>query len=211
MYWNHRFYFYHLLTSWMPNATFLMPLKRGLLRLCGVEVGDDVIIDSSVRFIGSGKIVLNDGVKLFSGVQIGGRGKILLGKNVEVWNDNVIRANGMIEVGDRTQIYQSNILMANGSSKLTIGADCQVAHMVSLKTSTHDIEPESSCIAGHERFDDIAIGDGCWLCAGVIVIPGVRVGKKNVIAAGSCVIKNTDDYSLMAGVPAVCKKKYEVK
>ncbi len=166
------------------------------------------MISSDVRFMGSGKIMLGEGVVLHSGVQIGGRGIISLSKNVKIWNDCVVRANGRIEIGENTEVYQNSLLMANGESALYIGRDCQIAHMVSLKTSHHFIEPESPCIAGHERFDNIAIGDGCWICAGAIIIPGVTVGRKNVIAAGAVVTKDTVDYALMAGVPAVQKKIY---
>lgn len=209
MYWNKFFFIYHVLTGWWPNATCLMPFKRVLLRLCGVKVGADVFIDSSVRFLGSGKIVLGDGVKIYSGVQMGGRGFIELEAGVEIWDNCVVRANGQISIGKGTQIYQNNILMANGASILRIEENCAIAHMVSLKTSTHDIDPAGKCIAGAERFDDIVIGAGTWICAGAIVIPGVKIGKKNVIAAGSVVIKDTADYSLMAGVPAFCKKVYK--
>ena len=37
----------------------------------------------------------------------------------------------------------------------------------------------------------------------------VAVGKKNVIAAGAVVTKDTPDYALMAGVPAMQKKTYK--
>lgn len=209
MYWNKKFYLYRILTCWMPDANCLMPIKRVLLRWCGVVVGRGVQISSGVRFIGSGKIVLGDNVMLLRGVQIGGRGLIVLHNGVSVSEDNVIRANGEIEIGERTEIYQSNILMANGSSKLTIGRDCQIAHMISLKTSHHLIQPEKACVAGDERFTDIKVGDGCWICAGAMLIPGVEVGAKCVVAAGAVVTRNTPPLSLVAGVPAKVRKIYK--
>lgn len=208
MYCNLKFWLYWMLTWWLPDSAMFQPIKRSLLRCCGVVVGRGVLVSSDVRFMGSGKIRLGDGVILHSGVQIGGRGIIELENNVKIWNDCVIRANGRIEIGENTEVYQNSILMANGESSLKVGGNCQIAHMVSLKTSHHCIEPESPCIAGHERFDDISIGDGCWICAGAIVVPGVSVGKKSVIAAGAVVIRNTPEYVLMAGVPASPKKFY---
>lgn len=58
------------------------------------------------------------------------------------------------------------------------------------------------------EYNDIVIGEGTWMCAGCIVIPGVKVGRKNVLAAGAVVTKSTEDGVLMAGVPAVVKKRY---
>lgn len=208
MNWSRRFYVYRALTFWMPDARKFMPIKRQLLRFLGVVVGDRVEISSRCRFCGSAKIILHDGVVLEKDVCIGGGGWVELGEGVKVAEGNMIYANGKIVVGDRTEIYQANIMMANGKSNLTIGSDCQIAHMVSLKTSHHEIEPNNKCIAGREKFTDIVIGNGCWLCAGAIVIPGVSVGEKCVIAAGAVVTHDVPAYSFVAGVPAVVKKAY---
>ena len=42
-------------------------------------------------------------------------------------------------------------------------------------------------------------------------MPGVSIGKKTIIAAGSVVTKNVPDYSIAAGVPARIVKKYNFK
>ena len=208
MYWSKRFFIYRAITFWMPDCGRLMPVKRSLLRLLGVNVGKNVSISSGCRFVGNGKIVLHNNVILSNGVQIGGEGRIELGDGVKIAENNVIRANGSIIIGNRTEIYQSNLLMANGQSRLTIGSNCQIAHFISLKTSHHQIEPKNVCIAGHEKFTDISVGDGCWLCAGAIILPGVSVGDKCIIAAGAVVTRDVPSYSLVAGVPAVVKKNY---
>lgn len=50
-------------------------------------------------------------------------------------------------------------------------------------------------------YDDVYIGAGC------IVLPGIRIGKGSVIAAGSVVTSDIADSVLAAGVPAEEKKK----
>ena len=42
---------------------------------------------------------------------------------------------------------------------------------------------------------------------GVVVCPGVTIGNRCIIAAGSVVVKDIPDDSLAAGCPAVVKKK----
>ena len=54
----------------------------------------------------------------------------------------------------------------------------------------------------HDGDDSIVIGDGCWLASKVTVTGGVRLGRANLICAGSVVTKSTPDYAIMAGVPA---------
>lgn len=53
----------------------------------------------------------------------------------------------------------------------------------------------------------ITIGEDCWLGGGVIVCPGVTIGNRCIIAAGSVVTKDIPDDSMAAGSPAVVKKK----
>ena len=57
----------------------------------------------------------------------------------------------------------------------------------------------------------ITIGEDCWLGGGVVVCPGVTIGNRCVIAAGSVVVKDIPDDSLAAGCPAVVKKRLNGK
>ena len=53
----------------------------------------------------------------------------------------------------------------------------------------------------------ITIGEDCWIAGGVIICPGVTIGNRCIIAAGSVVTKDVPDDSLVAGCPAVVKRK----
>jgi maltose O-acetyltransferase len=48
----------------------------------------------------------------------------------------------------------------------------------------------------------VRIGSGCWLGAGVIIVPGVEVGAGCVIAAGAVVASDLPANGLYGGVPA---------
>lgn len=52
----------------------------------------------------------------------------------------------------------------------------------------------------------ITIGEDCWLGGSVVVCPGVTIGNRCIVAAGSVVTKDVPDDSLVAGVPAVVKR-----
>ena len=41
------------------------------------------------------------------------------------------------------------------------------------------------------------------------ILQGVKVGKGSIIAAGSVVTKDVEEFSVVAGVPAKCIKKID--
>src|SRR5574344_486255 len=57
-----------------------------------------------------------------------------------------------------------------------------------------------------ETSSPILIGEDAWLGANVTVCPGVRIGRRSIIAAGSVVIRDIPDDCMAAGKPAVVKK-----
>jgi len=54
------------------------------------------------------------------------------------------------------------------------------------------------------------IKKGAFIGAGVIVLPGVVIGEFSLIAAGSIVRENIPPYTLVAGIPAKCIKKFDL-
>jgi len=53
----------------------------------------------------------------------------------------------------------------------------------------------------------ITIGNHVWIGAGAIILAGVNIGEHSVIAAGSVVTTDVQSNVMVAGVPAVFKKK----
>jgi acetyltransferase-like isoleucine patch superfamily enzyme len=51
--------------------------------------------------------------------------------------------------------------------------------------------------------------DLAWIGAGVIVLDGVTIGTKSIVAAGAVVTKDIPANSMAAGVPAEVKKLRE--
>ena len=166
-------------------------LKIAYLRLCGVDLGQNIRLSPDVTVRGHGELSIGERTILAQGACIECLG-------------------GIIRIGDRCEVNHGTLVAANCGSQITIGNDVHIAHNCSIKGSTHniDLSDDGKSIAGKSRFLNITIGDGSWLCAGVVVLPGVSVGKKNVLAAGTVVTKDTPDYVLMAGIPAQVKKRY---
>jgi serine acetyltransferase len=48
----------------------------------------------------------------------------------------------------------------------------------------------------------VEIGSGSWLGAGVVILPGARLGRNVVVAAGAVVRGEVPDHAVVAGAPA---------
>jgi acetyltransferase-like isoleucine patch superfamily enzyme len=87
------------------------------------------------------------------------------------------------------------------TAPVSIGAHVYTGYDVMLVTADHVIEgPDQRC--GRRVFRPVHIEDGAWLGSRVVVLPGVRVGRGSVVAAGAVVARDVPPNSLVGGVPA---------
>lgn len=57
----------------------------------------------------------------------------------------------------------------------------------------------------------ITIGEDCWLGGNVTLLPGVTIGDRCIVAAGSVVTRDVPDDCLVAGNPATIKRRLNRK
>lgn len=89
----------------------------------------------------------------------------------------------------------------NTSSPITIGARCDIGTDVSFVTDSHEIRDHQRR-AGANTSQPIFVGDGVWIGARAVILPGVKIGDGAVIAAGAVVTKDCTSDGLYGGVPA---------
>jgi maltose O-acetyltransferase len=82
-----------------------------------------------------------------------------------------------------------------------IGDDVLLAPNVQIYTAGHPIDAKARVEEGIEFGLPIKIGDRVWLGGGVILCPGVTIGKNSVIGAGSVVTKDIPENVVAAGNP----------
>jgi maltose O-acetyltransferase len=104
-----------------------------------------------------------------------------------------------IHVGDR--LFANFGLMALDVCEIRIGDDVQIGPNVQLLTPTHPLNPADRG-RGWEGGLPITIEDNVWLGGGVIVMPGVRIGRDSVIGAGAVVTRDVPPLSVAVGSPA---------
>ena len=52
------------------------------------------------------------------------------------------------------------------------------------------------------------VGEMSFIGSGAVLVHNVCLGRNNVIGAGSVVLRDTEDYAMYAGVPAIMKKRF---
>lgn len=101
-----------------------------------------------------------------------------------------------IEIGEDTLVGE--LCFLDGRAKLKIGDHTDIASQVLIYNSEHDIN--------HPKFEAIEkpveIDDYVFIGPRAIILPGVKIGKGAVVAAGAVVTKDVPAGKIVGGVPA---------
>lgn len=100
---------------------------------------------------------------------------VWIGEGVKIGNNVKIQAFSFIPTG------------------VTIGNDCFIGPRV---TFTNDKYPPS------DNWTNTIVEDGASLGAGVVVLPGITIGKNSKVGAGSVVTKDVPPNTVVCGNPA---------
>lgn len=126
-------------------------------------------------------------------IELFGEGKIIFGHDCHI--------------GDYVHIVSSN--------EVRIGDNCLFASKIFISDTSHggyDTEGCSPDIPPNDRpliYSKVEIGNNVWLGDNVVVLPGVDIGEGCIIGANSTVTKSIPSYTIAAGSPAKCIKKYD--
>jgi len=114
---------------------------------------------------------------------------------------------GRLSIGDECRIDVDCVF--DVSDQLTIGARVTLEPGVMILTSTHELDfPKHR--AGKLIMSPVVVGDGAWLRARSVVLPGVRIGAGAVVDTGSVVNKDVEPNTRVAGIPAVKVETFAV-
>ncbi|KGQ20261.1 Maltose O-acetyltransferase [Lysobacter dokdonensis DS-58] len=83
---------------------------------------------------------------------------------------------------------------------VTIGDNVMFGPAVQVYTATHPLDAEERR-SGREFAKPIVIGDDAWIGGGAIICPGVTIGARAVIGAGSVVTRDIPADVFAAGNP----------
>lgn len=84
---------------------------------------------------------------------------------------------------------------------IDIGNDVQVGPAVQLYTAQHPLEADVRR-SGLESARPIRIGNDVWIGGGAVILPGVTIGDRSVVGAGSVVVHSVPADCVVVGNPA---------
>jgi len=126
--------------------------------------------------------------------------------------ENLLRLSNLI-VGEKTIINAGLNVYNTNDCVVEIGSYCDIAANVSLITASGALMSELKDIPdvknNYFKEGKIIIEDHVWIGANVIVFPGITIGRKSIIGAGSIINKNIPPNSVVKGQPGIVFKKIE--
>ena len=105
----------------------------------------------------------------------------------------------------------SNRFTALVADEVIIGDDVLIASDVLVTSENHGMDPLSNKSYACQPLNasPVIIGDGCWIGEKATIMPGVKIGKKCIVAANAVVTYSCPDYCIIGGVPARIIKRYD--
>ena len=87
----------------------------------------------------------------------------------------------------------------NFAGRITLGRGCYIAANVGIITANHD----PSTLDQHLPAKDVVIGEQCWIGMNSVIMPGVILGPKTIVGAGSVVTRSfPEGHCTIVGSPA---------
>lgn len=124
-----------------------------------------------------------------------------IGRSTSIMRDANMQVRGLLSIGDNVFINRDVHIVARES--VTIGDGCLFGERVSIHDENHvNSDPDLPVSQQGLRSAPIRIGNDVWLGANVVVLSGVTIGDRAVVAAGSVVTKDVAAGDLVGGVPA---------
>jgi acetyltransferase-like isoleucine patch superfamily enzyme len=106
--------------------------------------------------------------------------------------------NDHVHIGDQTYVSRNCSFEGNGA--IVIGSQCQVSAETMFITSNHKRLADGS-IDHNTTALGITVGDGVWIGARSVILPGTIIEDNCIIAAGSVVRGRCLADSTYGGVP----------
>lgn len=163
------------------------------------------------------KILYGRNVRVIKGLpRMVVNGEFVFGRSFTAGKDfrlEVIERDARIEFGERVKI--NDYFHIGAVRSIYIGDDVLIGSRVTVVDHGHGNYSGASCSNPQTPPDDrellglpIRIEKNVWLCEGVVVLPGVKIGAGSIIGANSVVVSDIPPGSIAVGAPAKVVKKY---
>jgi len=128
-----------------------------------------------------------------------------IAKEVAVYSGIEFRNPKGLKIGKGTSLGDRALLDARKG--ITIGENVAFGSEVMIWSLQHDYNDINFIGVGGE----VVIGDYVWLGSRCIILPGIKIGKGAIVAAGAVVTKDVEPYDVVGGIPAKIISRREEK
>lgn len=138
-------------------------------------------------------IELGEYVTIYGALHSQSGGKIIMGDYTRLGKDSVIRSVDYVKIGNYTAVADHVVISDNGNHptdpifRRKMKEDSLDGPMRLWKNSEHA---------------PVIIGENVWVCEGVRINRGVKIGDNSIIAAGAIVTHDVPSNVIAAGIPA---------
>ena len=191
-------------------------LESGTTRLWDVmglygAIGPDTNKGKRFGKFGIGSIICFPQTTIFNERYIHIGKETMIGPNVALSAGmvpgQVCLTDPVVRIGDRCLIGRGSGIV--GHLSIDIGNDVWTGHHVYITDQNHGYENVDLPISMQTQPEEpVVIGDGSWIGAGSVILPGAHIGKHVAIGANSVVNGSIPDYSVAVGSPAKVIKRY---
>lgn len=111
-------------------------------------------------------------------------------------------------IGDRCLLGARLTVLAH--ERVELGDDVFFGQGVFVTDSSHGYQDPSRPVgAQFGTHDPVTVGSGSWVGHGAVLLPGARLGRNVVVAAGAVVRGEVEDHAVVAGNPARVVRRLE--
>ena len=105
-----------------------------------------------------------------------------------------------VTIGDRTVVGRHSMITAKKC--IQIGSDVLIGAYVQIIDHQHGFEPGSLIREQRARIEEVHIGNDVWIGAGAKILAGVAIGDGVIVGANAVVTKDVAPGVIVGGVPA---------
>jgi acetyltransferase-like isoleucine patch superfamily enzyme len=163
----------------MKVANFFVKNKRLIQKSHHIKIESCGFIDKSVKFVGSGKVIIS--------------------KNAEIRAYSVIEmGNGNLFIGERSVIGYGSFIQCTGDAY--IGNGTLIGPNCSILTSSHPIN-EHPLVDQELIRGDVLIQDNVWIGSNCVIGINTEILQNSIIGCNSFVNKNIPANEVWGGTP----------
>tara|TARA_B100001123_G_C15218237_1_gene990147 strand:+ start:703 stop:1233 length:531 start_codon:yes stop_codon:yes gene_type:complete len=116
----------------------------------------------------------------------------------------LLRLSG-VSIGCDAVINHGIVIEDNYESRVEIGARASIAcgvQLLAISSPNNSVLTESKSGEKMIKSSHVIVGQDAWIGAGAILLPGVEIGNRAVVASGAVVTRSCKSDVVVSGVPA---------